>query len=833
MHSNDNCDESVITHDAPLVEHFQIFDRVLDLGLFGLIKDVDPIILMQYACLRDKLSVLQYASKRNVNFNGLHYNDMTALMLASKNGSNTIVKYLVEKGADVNATNGDKKTAICYAVSGGHLDIVKYLVENKADVNVKEASTSNSLLHLAAKVDNLDLFKYLQGQGLDVNDKSYKDSVLHVACYMGHIRIMEHIIRSGADIKALNRYGNNIFFDALQGGNFKSIMYTYNLKKWNLNAMNHECSGMLHALAFGGNIDALEYFYDKVSFALNARCEVRNIPLHKAAYRGHLDAVKFLIGKGSLIVTKNSYGDLPISSALFSGNDEVFEFFINTTNNNMDVINNRGLSLIHMASELGRLYAVKLLHDKGVSLTTKTKHGLTPLHYAVQNKNYEIVEYICENTKEIYDENLQLENAFHLAASNGDDLLLEYFNERGFNINQVSNVGTPLHHAVVNDRSDVIKYLLRMGANMFAKNKGDVNAVELAVEEGRIEIVKEFLTNNYDINTCRNKMKATLLYRAANRNQLDIVKYLIQEGANVNLKDTNGRGPLFAAVLGNSEDVIRFLIGNKCRTHDLDKDDCSLMHAAASVGNFNIIKLLQKLNLSVTAKSKDTSTPLHYAVENGHVDCVNYLMEQTSKIFTQNSRTETLFHMAAKSGSVDLLKLLHKKKFPINDPSNLGTALHYAVINNNYAAVIYLLSIGANVNVKNKSDKQTPIFYAALIPNTSMIKQLLDKGANLSLKNKKGNTVMEEAIIQNKLKAIKCFVTNGHPLNTKNDKGETLLHRAASSNNNVTAIQYLIGNGLSVNEKSSQGFTPLYFAINNNNYNVIVYLHSIGALLNY
>ena len=73
-----------------------------------------------------------------------------------------------------------------------------------------------------------------------------------------------------------------------------------------------------------------------------------------------------------------------------------------------------------------------------------------------------------------------------------------------------------------------------------------------AIEDGQLEIVKYLVENGVDINAKDKDGKTTLMKTVENRN-LEIVKYLVDNGANVNAKNKNGNTPLILAPYGGDK----------------------------------------------------------------------------------------------------------------------------------------------------------------------------------------------------------------------------------------------------------------------------------------
>lgn len=64
------------------------------------------------------------------------------------------------------------------------------------------------------------------------------------------------------------------------------------------------------------------------------------------------------------------------------------------------------------------------------------------------------------------------------------------------------------------------------------------SALAIAISKGEIEIVKQFIESGTKVNKKLNGL--TLLMYAARYNKVEIIKYLLQKGANRDIKDSQG-----------------------------------------------------------------------------------------------------------------------------------------------------------------------------------------------------------------------------------------------------------------------------------------------------
>jgi len=121
--------------------------------------------------------------------------------------------------------------------------------------------------------------------------------------------------------------------------------------------------------------------------------------------------------------------------------------------------------------------------------------------------------------------------------------------------------------------------------------KGDLNSL--------IQLKK----SGIDLCACDYDMR-TPLHIAVNHGHIELVKYLILEGANVHAKDKNGDTPLHLAIKNNNYDVVNVLIKTGALL-DMPKNRIGdMVNNAAANGK---IKLVQTLNLAgATLEEKDS-----------------------------------------------------------------------------------------------------------------------------------------------------------------------------------------------------------------------------------
>lgn len=178
---------------------------------------------------------------------------------------------------------------------------------------------------------------------------------------------------------------------------------------------------------------------------------------------------------------------------------------------------------------------------------------------------------------------------------------------------------SPLYRAIQQNKTDIAKMMLARGARFDRKNSlTGKTPLDLVIElYNRIDIAKpiiEQLVKEQRINTA-NEFGETLLYRAVDHGNDDLVKLLLKKGANPFTADSDGRTPLMVATKTCMESIMKQLL--KCKP-DLDQQDkygwTALMWAAQNNKNL-CARLLMDAGAQPSIKSKDKKAIVEMLME--------------------------------------------------------------------------------------------------------------------------------------------------------------------------------------------------------------------------
>ncbi len=151
--------------------------------------------------------------------------------------------------------------------------------------------------------------------------------------------------------------------------------------------------------------------------------------------------------------------------------------------------------------------------------------------------------------------------------------------------------------------------------------------LEKACRLGDFDTVKTLVPQLPDINAIISILGSTALHIASDCGRLDIVKYLVEQGANVNARDWFPKTPLHWACERSRLEIVEFLVANGADVNAVcDNNGRTPLHYACQRGKLEIVKCLVTHGANLDVKDKQFGrTPLEDASCNWRNDVVSYL----------------------------------------------------------------------------------------------------------------------------------------------------------------------------------------------------------------
>ena len=155
----------------------------------------------------------------------------------------------------------------------------------------------------------------------------------------------------------------------------------------------------------------------------------------------------------------------------------------------------------------------------------------------------------------------------------------------------------------------------------------------------------------------------TPLHLASLNGHLDIVKYLIKKGANVNTRNRKNQMPLHLAVHNAHKEIIKYLVKHGADMNVVEDEGDTPVAWAAYKGQTEIVLLLIELGARIDIQNKAGNTPLHWAAEKGDLDVTKVLIANGANLTVKNYENNTPLLAATQNGHIETVKFLLKQKF--------------------------------------------------------------------------------------------------------------------------------------------------------------------------
>lgn len=316
-----------------------------------------------------------------------------------------------------------------------------------------------------------------------------------------------------------------------------------------------------------------------------------------------------------------------------------------------------------------------------------------PLLLAVKSGNLEVVKLIVQVDAALNDNSP--ETPLHTAVENNYPYIVEYLLSKDVNpnIGSEKNGKTPLDLAIQLGRNEIAKRLISMPDMELFSIDSTNQPIHIEASAGNLTIVKELLEKHHFLINTKGKNGNTPLIYAFYSKNIELINFLLKEGADINEKTDDGLTVLGHAMMCQLTPVVEELVAKGAMT----SDNFLLIHYAAAINDKATVERLLKQDpklLNVTDQFNQTA--LIWAASNGHQSIVNLLIKNKAKL---ENTTE--------------------------DPNliEIGkTALYWATANNHSECVKLLLEAGANVEARASKLGLTPFLEAAKNGNIEIIK---------------------------------------------------------------------------------------------------------------
>jgi len=368
---------------------------------------------------------------------------------------------------------------------------------------------------------------------------------------------------------------------------------------------------------------------------------------------------------------------------------------------------------------------------------------------------------------------------------------------------------TPIVEATDLGNLSEVNYHLAQGVDVDEATPEGVTPLFVASAKGHEDIVKRLIDKGADVNAVTTKAfkyeermiyeGRTPLMEALRSKHTDIAELLIQHGADVNAADVNGATPLFIAAALNEGGIVTILIDkdadvNAVILNEYDykgepviKGATPLMAALKMKQNANAALLVAR-GADVNARSDDGTDALIIAAAiTGDLKMANFLLSHGANHKTRVTRD-----------------YLEKGKLQFAGVTTLMIAAGAGHVE----SVKALIKAGADVNAVSEKGT-TAMFTAATKGHLEVIKILVANGADVNARLleqfrygkqvcPKGVEPMGGAAWEGHYKVVQFLIDNGADVNSREDDFDSNALYMAARMGHIKVVKILIDNGADV-----------------------------------
>lgn len=411
-------------------------------------------------------------------------------------------------------------------------------------------------------------------------------------------------------------------------------------------------------LAINSNAPAetIKFLMSQPGFDVNRPSHEGRTYLHWAVNKGDKEVVAALIEKGAKGNALDAHDVTPLGFASMGGqlSIPIIELCVKAGASLKNDVNRDGANILLLAVGNDKDFTVtNYLISKGLDIKSVDKNGNNVFCYAARSGNIEVMKTLVQKGISTP------ESAMLLAA-------------QGARRGPASTI-------------EVYKYLEELKLKPTILSKNEENVLHFIVRKpNQKEIIEHFISKGVDVNKVDKEGNNVLINAAGSNKDLSTIELIVSKTKNINLANQSGETALSLAVKGNSPEVVKFLIDKGAEVKVLNKDGENLLSY-----------LIQSYASGEGRQNPNGPKPEDFDQK------LVLLQEKGLQANTPQKNGNTLFHLAILKTDIGLLKRVQALGIDINAKNNEGiTALHKAAMTAKDDRILkYLLSIGAQKEV--------------------------------------------------------------------------------------------------------------------------------------
>lgn len=636
-HLNLDCLELLLQYGAPLDKHDGIgYTPLHYLVTQGHITAVEQILTHKskfdiHAKTIENETALDLAIKKDnlkcfqllINHGANPYHQNSSLELILENKKPAFFIFIMKHQALLELFNKYKNHIVRYALKNEKYQILDAL-KNIIDFNLPITSFGEAPIHLAVVSKNSNLVEYLIAQKVDINTLDAQHlTPLNMACQImgAEMRsIIEILLNHGANIQIPSKSGRYPLESILIKKEYALIdlFIQYGLDIHNC----HDGNNIAHVAGSIANIthEKLIKLLQKYPVNLNQRNSIGSTPLIIAASTNLDSKILNLFYTKDVDLNVINHDKYNLLYYLLKNYDlKTIKNFV-SKGLNLKITEGLAYSPLHLFIQESSYEKVKFLIEKGADFTLEFEEK-SPLYLSMAYGQFEITELLLQIKAFQFPFNSKF-NPFHLAARFNHIPALEAILQAGYEVDSLDEKGNAaIHYACFHSNLQALNILTSYQANFNLANAKRQTPLILACISKQISIIGTVLKQSVDISAIDEQGNSAIFYLSMAGYHQIIKKLTEKEGWHaelLNIKNQEGYTALHMTCLLNNLDMLKVLLQLGANPFIKNHIDFNALHLACKTPGIDkaIIQLLMQSGLSLNEENVYRTTPLMLLIEN-------------------------------------------------------------------------------------------------------------------------------------------------------------------------------------------------------------------------
>lgn len=582
------------------------------------------------------------------------------------------------------------------------------------------------------------------------------------------------------------------------------------------------------------------------------------------------DAIRVLAAAGADLNARSNDDFKHMSALMLACNrseidDEAIKLMIELgADVNLGNHNNDNSAMIATDRLNADIQAVHILLDAGTDVNQIANNGTVLLMGGGVLNSLELTEKIVDMGANIHYLSPKHDKGMNLlgnAAAYGSEDVVQYYIDNGLDVNQTFGDGQSIiMQATWGNTLNVVKRLVKAGADLDVKSKnGWTNLIYAClvkskeadyrkIDRPQLDVVKYLLKSGANINDeTTDGENAFHLLVQSNEDVTDIVKLLLDKGAAVNHRTKYGITPLMKA---RNPKVVQYLLDNGADINAIDREQRNALHWAIYGSRLEAAQILLDSGIDRNAKDQDgedvrecanTAEAIELLYKNGYrfndvwtkMDDYTYILNDANHDYMKSKLLLTMLKVGGGSDNPDIGSMIisyisRSDNIPVhadeiideivrrnpnvlNEPAENGVNHLTEILMNrpysNFSAV--LVKHGAKPKTKEGESPFAVIFRTSWV-STSLVKAMIESGEDINVminSNWSDRPVpVLIMIVKNAPEAVKDALDAGADPNIADEDGVTPL---MAVRDNVDVVKALLRAGANPNAREKNGYSVL------------------------